>query len=163
MALKSLSDAYFGPEDKKAFPLLTALLYGFSCLSLWRVLPTGLSIFGNTLLQHLLTNINSQATALVFIGAFMVCFIRCSRAGFRVGWREISALFLSFFLLCVGKGPEAAIIVCSFAITMLLLLLRRPHYGKALFCLVGLCAVFAITYFVLFASGSNSMTLTILP
>lgn len=163
VALKSLSDAYFGPEDKKAFPLLTALLYGFSCLSLWRVLPTGLSIFGNTLLQHLLTNINSQATALVFIGAFMVCFIRCSRAGFRVGWREISALFLSFFLLCVGKGPEAAIIVCSFAITMLLLLLRRPHYGKALFCLVGLCAVFAITYFVLFASGSNSMTLTILP
>ena len=161
VALKSLSDAYFGPEDKKAFPLLTALLYGFSCLSLWRVLPTGLSIFGNTLLQHLLTNINSQATALVFIGAFMVCFIRCSRAGFRVGWREISALFLSFFLLCVGKGPEAAIIVCSFAITMLLLLLRRPHYGKALFCLVGLCAVFAITYFVLFASGSNSMTLTI--
>ena len=37
--------------------------------------------------------------------------------------------------MCVGKGPEAAIIVCSFAITMLLLLLRRPHYGKALFCL----------------------------
>lgn len=32
VALKSLSDAYFGPEDKKAFPLLTALLYAFSCL-----------------------------------------------------------------------------------------------------------------------------------
>ena len=44
---------------------------------------------------------------------------------------------------------------------VLVLLFQRPHYGVAVFCLVGLAAVFAVTYFILFASGSNSMELTI--
>ena len=164
VALKALARAYFGPDadERHTGRLLIGLLFGFSCLSLWKVAPYGLSIFGNTLLQHLVTNINAQATALVFISGFMVSFIRLSRAHFAADWREILALFVSFGLLCVAKGPEAAIIVCAFAITMVLVLLfQRPHYPVALFCLVGLVAVFAVTYFILFASGSNSMELTI--
>lgn len=162
VALKVLARAYFGAEHPHADRALILLLYGFSCLSLWKAVPYGLSIFGNTLLQHLVTNINAQATALVFLCGFMVSFIRLSRAHFAPDVREVLALFLSFGLLCVAKGPEAAIVVCAFAVTMVLVLLfQRPHYGVAAFCLVGLAAVFAVTYFILFASGSNSMELTI--
>lgn len=162
VALKVLARAYFGAEHPHADRALILLLYGFSCLSLWKAAPYGLSIFGNTLLQHLVTNINAQATALIFLCGFMVSFIRLSRAHFAPDGREVLALFLSFGLLCVAKGPEAAIVVCAFAVTMVLVLLfQRPHYGVAVFCLVGLAAVFAVTYFILFASGSNSMELTI--
>lgn len=162
VALKVLARAYFGAEHPHADRALILLLYGFSCLSLWKAAPYGLSIFGNTLLQHLVTNINAQATALIFLCGFMVSFIRLSRAHFAPDVREVLALFLSFGLLCVAKGPEAAIVVCAFAVTMVLVLLfQRPHYGVAAFCLVGLAAVFAVTYFILFASGSNSMELTI--
>lgn len=162
VALKVLARAYFGAEHPHADRALILLLYGFSCLSLWKAAPYGLSIFGNTLLQHLVTNINAQASALIFLCGFMVSFIRLSRAHFAPDGREVLALFLSFGLLCVAKGPEAAIVVCAFAVTMVLVLLfQRPHYGVAVFCLVGLAAVFAVTYFILFASGSNSMELTI--
>ena len=164
VGLKALARTYFGRDDAKrpTGRLLILLLFGFSCLSLWKVLPYGLSIFGNTLLQHLVTNINAQATALVFVCGFMVSFIRLSRARFAPNGRELLALFLSFGLLCVAKGPEAAIVVCAFAITMVLVLLfQKPHYPTALFCLVGLGAVFGVSYFILFASGSNSMELTI--
>lgn len=162
VALKVLARAYFGAEHPHADRALILLLYGFSCLSLWKAAPYGLSIFGNTLLQHLVTNINAQATALIFLCGFMVSFIRLSRAHFAPDVREVLALFLSFGLLCVAKGPEAAIVVCAFAVAMVLVLLfQRPHYGVAVFCLVGLAAVFAVTYFILFASGSNSMELTI--
>lgn len=162
VALKVLARAYFGAEHPHADRALILLLYGFSCLSLWKAVPYGLSIFGNTLLQHLVTNINAQATALIFLCGFMVSFIRLSRAHFAPDVREVLALFLSFGLLCVAKGPEAAIVVCAFVVTMVLVLLfQRPHYGVAAFCLVGLAAVFAVTYFILFASGSNSMELTI--
>ena len=162
VALKVLARAYFGAEHPHADRALILLLYGFSCLSLWKAAPYGLSIFGNTLLQHLVTNINAQATALIFLCGFMLSFIRLSRAHFAPDVREVLALFLSFGLLCVAKGPEAAIVVCAFAVTMVLVLLfQRPHYGVAVFCLVGLAAVFAVTYFILFASGSNSMELTI--
>ena len=162
VALLALARAYFGKAHPHAGRNLVLLLFGFSCLSLWKVFPYGLSIFGNTLLQHLVTNINAQATALVFLCGFMVSFIRLSRAHFAPDWREILALFAAFGLLCVAKGPEAAIVVCAFAITMVFVLLfQKPNSPVALLCTAGLCAVFAVTYFVLFASGSSSMELTL--
>lgn len=162
VALLALARAYFGSENARAGRQLILLLFGFSCLSLWKVLPNGLSLFGNTLLQHLVTNINAQATALIFLCAFTVSFIRLSRSRFAPDAKELLMLFVSFFLLCVAKGPEAAIVVCAFAITMgIVLLFQKPHYPTALACLAGVAGIFAVTYFVLFASGSNSMRLTI--
>ena len=161
-ALLALARAYFGSENARAGRQLILLLFGFSCLSLWKVLPNGLSLFGNTLLQHLVTNINAQATALIFLCAFTVSFIRLSRSRFAPDAKELLMLFVSFFLLCVAKGPEAAIVVCAFAVTMgIVLLFQKPHYPTALACLAGMVGIFAVTYFVLFASGSNSMRLTI--
>lgn len=161
-ALKAMARVYFGPDHPAAARRLVLLVFGFSCLSLWKVLPNGLSLFGNTMLAHLVTNVNSQATALVFLGGFAVCFTQLGRTRFAPDARLLLGLFVSFFLLCVAKGPEAAIVVCSLAVTMVLVLLfQRPHYGTALLCLFGLCAVFAAAYFVLFASGTNSMELSL--
>ena len=162
VALKALARAYFGKDNPRAGRLMILLLFGFSCLSMWKVIPNGLSLFGNTLLQHLVTNINAQATALVFLCAFTVSFIRLSRSRFAPNGKELLMLFVSFFLLCVAKGPEAAIVVCAFGVTMLLVLVfQKPHYLTAFACLAGIVAVFAVTYFVLFASGSGSVQFTI--
>lgn len=161
-SITALAHAYFGSQHPHASRKLLALLFGFSCLSLWKVFPHGLSIFGNTLLQHLITNINAQATALVFICGFTVSFILLSRAHFAPNGRTFLSQFVSFGLLCVAKGPEAAIIVCAFAVTMIFVLLfQKPNYFSAFFCTAGIIALFVVTYFMLFASGTNSMRLTI--
>lgn len=162
LTLDALAGVYFGPENPQARRWLTPLLFGAQCASVWTVFSNDGSLFGNTLLVHMATNVNAQATALVFLAAFTALFATVSRRGFAVGWRHGAALAAAFLLLCVAKGPEAAIVVCSFGITMVLVLLfQKPRYGRAVLCLVGIAAVFAVVYRFLYASGSNSMALSI--
>lgn len=142
-----------------------ALVFGFGCASGAAALGNGLSVFGNTLLAHLLTNVNAQATALPFFAGAFCAFAALARAGLRRApgsWRQWGALFLSFGLLCVAKGPQAALLLCGVAAALaLLLLLRRVRFGPAAGMLAGLGAVFFALYQFLYAGGVSSMEFSI--
>lgn len=156
-AVRALAACFFGP-DKKHFYTLAALLYLPGCASLWKPLRDGESIFGSTQLRHLVTNINAQATAFVFLAAFLCVLRLLGQQRFRLMPREMLTLLLSFALLCVAKGPLAAIIVCSFAVTMLLVLLfQKPDPRGAWLCLLGAAGIFVFFYQALYAAGAGSM------
>ena len=142
-----------------------ALVFGFGCASGAAALGNGLSVFGNTLLAHLLTNINAQATALPFFAGAFCAFAALARAGLRRtpgSWRQWGALFFSFGLLCMAKGPQAALLLCGVAAALaLLLLLRRVRFGPAAGMLAGLGAVFLALYQFLYAGGVSSMEFSI--
>lgn len=161
-ALRAVCSCLFGTEGRRRFFPLAGLLFGCGCASLWKPLENGESVFGNTMLRHLVTNVNAQATALVFFAAFLCAFAALARRRFAFEWRLFLALFAAFGLLCVAKGPMAAIVMCSLAVTVLLVLvLQRPHPLGALLCLAGVAGIFAVVYKLLFASGAGSMELSI--
>ena len=155
-ALYGLGLVFYQGRARRA-AVLPVLLIGFQCASLWRAWPTGDGIFGNTLLRHLTTNINAQATAVVFFSAFLALFAAISRQHFAVGPRWWVAYFLAFGLFTLAKGPQAAIALCALAAAMVFVLLfQRPRYGRALLCLLGTGALFAGMYRLLYSAGANT-------
>lgn len=161
LALRALARACW-PGQRRGERRVLALVFGFSCASMWKVLWDGLSVFGNTLLAHLLTNVNSQATALPYIAGVFCSFGVLARAGMRGGARQWGALFVSFALLCVAKGPQAALLLCGVAAAaVLLLVLRRVRVLPMLAGAAGLGAVFLAFYRFLYSGGVNSMEFSI--
>lgn len=155
-ALYSLGRVFYKGHRTLA-AALPAVLFGFQCASLWKAWPDGNGVFGNTLLQHLLTNINAQATAVVFFSAVLALFAGMTRRGFAVGVRWWFAYFAAFALFTLAKGPQAAIFLCALAVAMVFVLLfQRPKYGRALLCLGGTAAVFLLLYRLLYAAGANT-------
>ena len=65
--------------------------------------------------------------------------------------------FLSFGLFTLAKGPQAALALCALAAAMVFVLLfQRPKYGRALLCLGGAAALFALLYRLLYAAGAGT-------
>lgn len=153
--LYALGLHFYGGDRVKAllFPLV---LFLFNCASLGSALLNGRGVFWNTNLQHLITNINSQATALIFISIFLVLFGEAAKRQFQVSWLYVASLVGAAVLVCFAKGPAAAIVVCSFVVTMLFLAFRKPRWGRWAVCFAGVAGVFAATYFIVFASGVNT-------
>ena len=146
------------PKQPHAPRRYCALVFGFSCLSMWTVLDDGLSRFGNTLLAHLLTNVNAQATALPFFAGVFCTFAPLARAGMQGGGRQWLGMFLSFSLFCVAKGPQAALTLCGLAAAWgILLVLRRVRVLPTVVGLVGLAGIFGLIYRFLYAAGTGSM------
>lgn len=155
-ALYALGLVFYDGHEKKA-ALLPLLLFGSQSASLWKTWATGDGIFGNTLLRHLTTNINAQATAIVFFAAFLGLFTLISRQKFAVGPVWWVAYFLTFALFTLAKGPQAGIALCAMAVAMVFVLLfQKPKYGRALLCLAGTAAVFGGMYRLLYSAGANT-------
>lgn len=146
----------FYPDDSSRARLFPFCLLGFNCASLWTALTNGRGIFHNTNLMHLITNINAQGTAVIFIAAFTVLFVEIARRRFSVSVRYLLVFFGSTVLLCFAKGPAAAIVTCSFVITMLFLLFRKPDFTRAIPALLGVPVIFGVIYFTIFSSGTNT-------
>lgn len=153
--LYSLGMTFYHGSKKRSLTFIL-VLFGFGCLSLWNVFGIGSSIYSNRLLEHMLTNINAQATGFIFISIFFILFAHMARCGFRVGVRYLLSVLCAFVLVCFAKGPQAAILACALAVVFLFSLTRRPHYGKMLLCYAGCAAVFAAIYFLVFSSGANT-------
>lgn len=153
-ALYSLGRCFYEDDRIKSL-LFPVLLFFFQCASTIFAFQ-GNSIFGNTLLIHLITNINAQATAVLFLSAFTILFSSIAKQRFFVSWRYWLAYFGTFFLLLFAKGPQAALVFCSFVITMVLILIfQKPNYIAAIFCLIGTTGLFFFIYRILFSSGTN--------
>ena len=132
------------------------VLLCFQCGSLWKVFRTGDSLFGNTMLRHLTSNINAQASATVFFCIFLALFSRLARARFG-GIRLWGLCLVAFVLFAVAKGPEAALALCACGAAMVFVLLfRRARVLPAVVFAALLAGVFALVYRTLYAAGANT-------
>ena len=151
----ALGHCFYRGDAQKTF-LFPFVLLLFNCASLWTALTNGRGIFSNTNLMHLITNINAQGTAVMFLSIFAILFAEMARRNFDVSWRYLAVFLGSFVLACFSKGPAAAIAACSFAVTMLFVFFRRPRMGKAAVAFAGVIVSFLIVYFMIFSSGTNT-------
>lgn len=133
------------------------VLFCFQCGSLWKVFRTGDSIFGNTMLRHLTSNINAQASAVVFFSIFLGLFACLATARFGGGLRLWGLCLTAFALFAVAKGPEAILALCACGAAMVFVLLfQKPRYPLALLFLALLAGLFALIYNILYAAGANT-------
>ncbi|MFV0413938.1 MAG: hypothetical protein ACK5L3_11865 [Oscillospiraceae bacterium] len=149
------------PQSLFKAMLFTYAPFLFSCASLWKILPNGWSVFNNSNITHIVTNINAQATALVFLSIFLGLLVPAMRQKYRVGPVHFVLLLCSFFMLTFAKGPLAAMVICGLAITMLIGLFQRNTGWRGLLLGVLLAGMFAAVYVTMFSSGANdSMALS---
>ena len=155
--LRVTAKAFYDRDEDKTDAFVFGLFL-FNCASTITALTNGMGIFYNYNLLHLVTNINGQATAILFFCVFLLIFIGMARRDFAVGWRYLGTFLCSFVLLCFAKGPLAAITVCSLAITLFLLLLRRPRprLSRVFAAAVGSAGIFGLVYMTFYASGVNT-------
>lgn len=159
LALRTLGRFFYEGSERKTALFVLLLFFGGSVATVANFGNGGYDVFGNTNFLHLVTNINSQATVLVFLSCFLVLFGTMAKAKFDVPLRTLLVTVCVFVLVCFSKGPAAAIVTISFAIVMLLVLVfQKPHIGKALLLSAGVLGVFALAYIAVYSSGaSNSM------
>ncbi|MCI6640800.1 MAG: hypothetical protein MSH10_08515 [Pygmaiobacter massiliensis] len=147
---------YRGSKNRSLAFIL--LLFGCGCASGLFAFKTGpQGLFGNSNFYHLTTNINAQASIIIFLCGFLVLFGQLARDKFRAGPRKFAALFCSFLLCCFAKGPAAAIVLCSALITIaIVLVFQKPCRVRAAFAGAGLLVVFLACWSFLFSAGANS-------
>lgn len=161
VALYCLGLIFFEGRRKLAIAL-PFLLFCFQCASLWKVFRSGSSIFGNTFLQHITTNINSQATSIICFCIYLSLFIIISRPQFSFTYTYWVSFLLSFAMFTLGKGPQAALGLCSQAVATLFWVVNRSSKRRvAIMSICGASAIFATFYALLYAKGaSTSMQFT---
>ncbi len=159
LALRTLGRFFYEGSERKTALFVLLLFFGGSVATVANFGNGGYDVFGNTNFLHLVTNINSQATVLVFLSCFLVLFGTIAKAKFDVPLRTLLVTICVFVLVCFSKGPAAAIVTISFGIVMLLVLVfQKPHIGKALLLSAGVLGIFALAYIAVYSSGaSNSM------
>lgn len=145
-------------QDRRKTGLLCGMTIFAGCASFWVTFSDIRGIFWNTMLVHLVSNINSQATAVIQISIFMALLTILARREFRVSLQEYLVFLASVFLMTFGKGPEAAIVMCAFTIALLIVLVfQRPkHPVSAVLLLAGSLLVFCGIYFAVFSSGAQN-------
>ncbi len=148
-------NAFYKGNQTKTM-LFTFSMFLFGCASLWKMLPNGQGLFWNTNVYHLISNINSQATGIIFLCIFSTVFLYCVTEKFKVSFIEMGLLFISFFLLCFAKGPVAGIAVCAVAITLIWLFVQKKVNGKGLLSAIVLAGMFIVIYQLFFSSGANT-------
>ena len=151
-----------GETDHPRALLFVWSLFCFGCAGLWKLLPNGMSPFWNSNIAHLITNINSQTTAVIFLSIFTALFFAAADRRFRIGPIPFCMIAATFFLLCFAKGPVAAIVACAVVLTVLFLLFEKKANWRGALLAVVLGAMFTVIYITMFSSGANtSMRLTL--
>lgn len=143
------------PEGLLKPVLFTYTPFLLGCASLWKILPNGWSVFGNSNITHIVTNINGQTTALTFLCMFLGLLIPAMRKKYKTSLVHYILLICAFLLLSFAKGPLAAIVVCSLVITLLLGLLQKNTGWQGLVFGAVCALLFAYVYVTMFSSGAN--------
>ena len=155
-ALWQLGQAVFGGSRAKS-ALLLAATFLLGCVSLYKVWPSGQSRFWNTGIRHLLTNINGQATATLFLCLFVLLFWQLAGQKFRAGAPLWVALVLCFGLLCFAKGPVAGIVAIAAVAAVVWGGLRGgTSRGGALLFVLLVGGGFWLLYRFYFAAGAST-------
>ena len=120
-ALFDLGNLYYNLNEGKT-NLFVLSFYTLSCLSLWKVLPNGHSVFNYSLLETVISNVNSQCTSLAFLGVFCGMIVNFTRGNTKGSISYFVTVLLCFAGLIFSKSPVAAIIaiamVCAALVKM---------------------------------------------
>lgn len=143
------------PDSLLKSMLFTYAPFLFCCASLWKILPNGWSVFGNSNITHLVTNINSQTTAMVFLCIFLGLLVFAMRARYKTSFVHYVVLLCAFVMLTFAKGPLAAIVLCSLVLTLLFGLLQKNTTWRGLVFGAVAAGVFVFVYLAMFSSGAS--------
>ena len=143
-------------EDCTKAIMFTYSMFVFGCGSVWTCFLSGYSSFYNDNAKHIITNINAQATATIFLCIFGGMFVQLLKKHFDVGLFDFTLWFASFFMLCFAKGPVAAIVAIGGSITILWLFVQKKVKFKGLLGAVVIAVMFFVIYSLFFASGANT-------
>lgn len=135
--------------------LFTYSLFLFSCASLWKILPNGLSVFWNANIIHLITNVNSQTTATFVLCVFTAIFIKAARQKYKIGFFHFTSILLAFILLVFSKGPTGALLAIAVILTVLVSIPLGQGSVRGVALGVCILGIFAYIYISIFSSGAN--------
>jgi hypothetical protein len=145
------------PVHGRALVLAAAPLW-LCGASLWKMLA-GDSRFGNGFALHCISNLNGQATALIFLSLFFVFWTLLCRRGLKAGAALWAGAAAAFYLAAFAKSPQAALLACAVAAGLAVSVQSRAVGKKgAALALVLFPAGFAALYaFYFSAGGADSM------
>ncbi len=158
----ALGTQLWGHGSSRALALSSLPLW-MGCASLWKALEAGGSRFGNMLLIHVVSNINGQATAFLFLAAFLTVFHALEQASWRAGALLPVCGIAAFFLLTFSKGPQAALLALALTAAVLVRLLvcaltrqRKKPAPAQIAVPAAVCLGFWPVYGGLFSAGADS-------
>ncbi len=136
--------------------LTVAGLFVFGCAGLYKLLPAGLSPFWNSGIQHLVTNINAHATAVLLLAAFALLYRQAGKRGFSPKAGQTWAAAAAFALLCIAKGPVAGIVAIAVGCAGVVLAFRRENRVSSLVFGLAIAAGFGLLYVTFFSAGAST-------
>ena len=145
---------YFENEGKAVF--FTFSMFIFGCGSMWNTFLDGRSDFFNDNAYHIITNVNAQSTAVIFLCIFGGMTVQLLRKGFNPSLVQGALWLAAFFMLSFAKGPVAAIVAVGTAITLVWVFLQKKAGLKAPVYAVLVAGLFFGVYSLFFASGANT-------
>ena len=161
-ALYDFARVYFGKSIFKINMFMLSF-FALSCLSLWKALPGGASLFGNSLLEALVGNANSMTGAFAFLAVFSMFVVGLTRRASGFNPARISAAALAFLMLSFSKSPIAAITAIAIAMAARINLFTHNEKIMPVLMALAACGVFGAVYvfFMRFGAGrSTAFSLT---
>ncbi|MBR5873955.1 MAG: hypothetical protein IKY90_04370 [Oscillospiraceae bacterium] len=156
-AMYDFGNVYYNCNEGKT-NLFTLSFFALSCLSLWKVLPNGASIFTYSLLEVVISNVNSQCTSLAFLGVFCGMIVNFTRGNTKGSISYFVTVLLCFAGLIFSKSPIAAIVAIAMVCAALVNLLTNNEKKAITVISFVIMAVFAVVYFGYLSSGTGKST-----
>ena len=156
-ALYDFAVVYFGKNTFKINMFLVSF-FALSCLSLWKALPGGASVFGNSLLEALVGNANSMTGAFAFLAVFAMLVVGLTRRSFGFNPWRIAAAAAAFLMLSFSKSPIAAIAAIAIAMAALINLFTRNEKIMPVLMALVACGVFGAVYVSIMRFGAGRST-----
>lgn len=156
LALYDFADIYFEHNRYKPY-LFVSRFFTLSCLSLWKALPNGTSVFTNNMLESILSNVNSQTTAFAFLSVFCTLAIAFIRYGGNV--KIVVLMIADFIMLMFTKAPVGAITALALLAAAIVSSLTKNRKRSNIVMTVAIFAIFIVVYQLFFSSGTGKSTI----
>ena len=157
-ALYDLGNLYYNLNEGKT-NLFAISFYALSCLSLWKVVPNGRSVFSFNLLEAVISNVNSQCTALAFLAVFCGLTVNLTRGNTQISEKYAVTVFVTFVMLVFSKSPIAAIVALAMISAAAVNLLTKNEKKVITGISVVTLVVFGLIYFRFLSEGTGKSTL----
>ena len=157
-SMYDLGTVYYKGDEGKT-NLFTLSFFALSCLSLWKVLPNGASVFTYSLLETVISNVNSQCTALAFLGVFCGMMVNALRKNTKADVKYYLTALLAFALLIFSKSPVAAIVALAMVAAAIVNLLTKNEKKTITAVSAVVMAVFAVVYLGFLSAGTGKSTM----
>ena len=157
LALKDFATIYYDGDELKT-DMFVASFFALSCLSLWKPFYTGSSVFGNSMLEVILTNSNSQTTGLGLLAVLSMLTVNIARNK-EVRLSYYMVVVISMVLLTFTKSPMAAIMALAIICALFVNFITRNEKVNISVLGIVTVTVFATIYFTFLSGGTGKSTM----